>query len=281
VEGNAAHIRKLIVKAGRKLWLGLMAGVAFVAANILRSLGHPRHRRVAVFTAVGLGLALALAFAEESVAQQNPVTATDIALEPDATMTQHAMAANARLLKSFPKGFALDETHHPHVTMLQQFVRADDLDKVYAAVNAVLAKEKPKAWTLKAFKYYYIPSPPLGLAGIVVEPTQDLHRLQDELITAVGLYTVKTGTPAAFFSDEGGRDIQGFLIKYVANFTTIAAGKKFNPHVTIGVGTEAYLNEMLAEPFASFTFSAAGASVYQLGSFGTARKELRALTLTP
>jgi hypothetical protein len=51
--------------------------------------------------------------------------------------------------------------------------------------------------------------------------------------------------------------------------------------VTIGVGTETYLNKMLAEPFPSFTFLAAGASVYQLGTFGTARKELRALTLTP
>jgi hypothetical protein len=48
----------------------------------------------------------------------NPVTAIDIALEPDATMVQRAMTANARLLKSFPKGFALDETHHPHVTVL-------------------------------------------------------------------------------------------------------------------------------------------------------------------
>jgi hypothetical protein len=92
---------------------------------------------------------------------------------------------------------------------------------------------------------------------------------------------VKTGTPAAFFSDEGGRDIQKELIDYVANFVTDAAGKRFNPHVTIGVGMETYLNEMLAEPFASFMFSPAGASVYQLGTFGTARKELRALTLTP
>jgi hypothetical protein len=92
---------------------------------------------------------------------------------------------------------------------------------------------------------------------------------------------VKTGTAAAFFSDEGGRDIQQSLIHYVANFVTDAAGKRFNPHVTIGVGTEDYLNKMLAETFASFTFSAAGASVYQLGSFGTARKELRALTMTP
>jgi hypothetical protein len=239
------------------------------------------HDHLQVFTAIGLGLGLAVAAVQGAVAQQDPVTAIDIALEPDATMIQHAKAANARLLKSFPKGFALDETHHPHVSMLQQFVRTSDLNKVFAAANAVLAKEKPKTWTLKAFKYYYIPDSPFGLAGIVVEPTEDLHRLQDRLIAAVAPYTVKTGTAAAFFSDEGGRDIQQSLIHYVANFVTDAAGKRFNPHVTIGVGTEEYLNKMLAEPFASFTFSAAGASVYQLGSFGTARKELRALTMTP
>ena len=85
------------------------------------------------------------------------------------------------------------------------------------------------------------PLPPIGLAGIVVEPTEDLHRLQDELIKAVEPYTVKTGTPAACFSDDGGRDIQPFLISYVENFVRDAAGKRFNPHVTIGVGTEKYL----------------------------------------
>ena len=86
-----------------------------------------------LIAAIGLGLGLAMALAPRAVAQQNPVTAIDIALEPDATMIQHAMADNARLLKSFPKGFTLDATHHPHVSMLQQFVRTDDLDKVYAA----------------------------------------------------------------------------------------------------------------------------------------------------
>jgi hypothetical protein len=229
----------------------------------------------------GMATAPALAFSQEAFAQQNPVTAIDIALEPDAVMVQHARDANARLLKSFPKGFALDETHHPHVSVLQQFVRTDDLDKIFASANAIMVKEKPTAWMLKAFKYYYIPDPPFGLAGIVVEPTDDLHRLQDELISAVKPYTAKTGTPAAFFSEAGGRDIQKSLIEYVTHFVKIAAGERFNPHVTIGVGTEKYLNKMLAEPFPSFTFSPAGASVYQLGTFGTARKELKALTLTP
>jgi hypothetical protein len=130
-----------------------------------------------VFTAVGLGLGLAAAFVQGAAAQQNPVTAIDIALEPDATMVQYAMAANALLLKSFPKGFSLDETHHPHISLLQQLVRTDDLDKVFAGANAVLAREEPTTWTLKAFKYYCIPAPPIGLAGIVVQPTDDLHRL--------------------------------------------------------------------------------------------------------
>ena len=169
-----------------------------------------------------------------SLAQQNPVTAIDIALEPDATMLQHAQADNARLLKSFPKGFALDATHNPHVTMLQQFVRTADLEKVYAALDKVFATEKPTSWKLKAFKYYYIPLPPVGLAGIVVEPTEDLLRLQQKIIDAVTPYTEKTGTPAAFMSTEDGKDIQGSLLNYVADFVTIAAGKKFNPHVTIG-----------------------------------------------
>ncbi len=104
-------------------------------------------------------------------------------------------------------------------------------------------------------------------------------RLQHELIDVVTPFTVKTGTAAAFVSTEDGRDIQASLIYYVDNFVTVAAGEKFNPHVTIGVGTETYLKEMLAEPFPAFTFSPVGASVYQLGAFGTARKELKVLTL--
>ena len=57
----------------------------------------------------------------------------------------------------------------------------------------------------RPFKYYSIPAPPIGGAGIVAEPTEDLHRLQDELIKAFEPNTVKTGTPAAFFSEDGGR----------------------------------------------------------------------------
>ena len=90
--------------------------------------------------------------------EQSPVTAIDILLEPDATMLQHSEANNARLLKVFPKGFALDATHRPHITMIQRFVRTADLDKVYAAAGKVLASANVTGMKLEAFKYYYIPS---------------------------------------------------------------------------------------------------------------------------
>ena len=77
------------------------------------------------------------------------------------------------------------------------------------------------SWNLKAFKYYYIPVPPNGIAGIVVEPTENLLRLQQALLDAVAPFTERTGTAAAFVSADGGRDIQQGLIDYVANFTTV------------------------------------------------------------
>ena len=98
------------------------------------------------FVALWFSLIILLVCAAPSNAQQNPVTAIDIALEPDATMLQHAQADNARLLKNFPKGFALDDTHNPHVTMLQQFVRTADLDKVYVALDKVFASTARSHW---------------------------------------------------------------------------------------------------------------------------------------
>jgi hypothetical protein len=218
---------------------------------------------------------------QTSSGQENPVTAIDIALEPDATMIEHAEAANARLLKVFPKGFRLDATHHPHVSMLQRYVRTADLDKVYAAAGKVLADEKVSSWKLKAFKYYYLPWKDIGLGGIVVEPTDDLLRLQQELIDAVEPFTEKTGTATAYVTTPDDPEINQPTIDYVAAFVPKETGKNFNPHVTIGVGPQDYLKEMLAEPFDAFTFSPASASVYQLGNFGTARKKLMAWELQP
>jgi len=205
--------------------------------------------------------------------------AIDVVLEPDNIMCARAIADNARLLAVYPEGFALDADHQPHITLLQRFVNNADLSAIYAAANAAIATEKPTSWDLTASGTYYIPSPPIGAAGIVIELTHELRRLQQSLIDALRPYTVHTGTVDAFASNQQGRDIQDLLVDYVATFVPSATGDKFNPHVTTGAGPLTYLDEMMAEPFERFTFSPVGASVYQLGTFGTAQRKLAALTL--
>jgi hypothetical protein len=211
--------------------------------------------------------------------EPSPVTAIDILLEPDATMLKHSADNNARLLKVYPKGFALDELHRPHITLIQRFVRTADLDKVYAASGQVLARANVAGMKLEAFKYYYIPSKDVGLAGTVAKPTPELLKLQADLIAAVVPFTVETGDSAAFVTTPDDPIIDPALIGYVSTFVPNSSGDHFNPHVTTGVALREYLDQMLAEPFAPFTFSPAGAAIYQLGQFGTAAKKLKELDL--
>lgn len=231
--------------------------------------------------ALAAALGALVAPAGISGAQDNAVTAIDIALEPDATMIQHAEAANAMLRKVFPEGYRLDATHRPHITMLQRFVRTADLDKVYAAVGDVLGGEHPARWTLKAFKYDYVVWDKAGLTVILVEPTDQLIQFQQKLIDAVAPFTVETGTAAAFFTTPEDPDINQPTIDYVTHYVPDSSGKKLMPHVTVGVAPPDYLKTMVAEPFYAFTFSPAAVSIYQLGNFGTARKKLQAWDLKP
>jgi hypothetical protein len=212
-------------------------------------------------------------------AKSNEITAIDILLEPDATMIQHATATNDRLLKVFPKGFSLDAAHRPHITLVQRFVRTEDLDKIYAAVGKVFATANVTGLKLEAFKYYYMPDKDLGLSGIVVKPTPALLKLEQEVIDAVTPFTVKTGTSAAFVTTPDDPEVLPMLITYVSEFVPKSSGENFHPHVTTGLAPRTYLDEMLKEPFTAFTFSPAGAAVYHLGHYGTAAKKLHQFDL--
>ncbi len=207
--------------------------------------------------------------------EQAAITAIDVLLEPDATMLRHCEANNARLLKVYPKGFALDETHRPHITLIQRFVRTADLDKVHAAAGKVLADARVKSMKLEAFKYYYAPAGAVGIAGICAKPTPEILKLQADIIAAVKPFVVDTGPIGAFTAPHDDPATDAAMIQYVSTYVPKMSGENFNPHVSTGVAPREYLDKMLAESFESFTFSPAGAAVYQLGPFGTAAKKLK------
>jgi len=52
------------------------------------------------------------------------LTAIDILVNPDEATLEHARVWNARMRRSVTDGFALDDSHQPHITTLQRYVRA-------------------------------------------------------------------------------------------------------------------------------------------------------------
>jgi hypothetical protein len=202
------------------------------------------------------------------------LTAIDVLLLPDETMINRATAANARLRKDYPQGFALDAVHRTHITLLQRYVRTKDLDAVYAAVEHVFNHQRPVGWELKAFSYYHLDFNGMGLAGIVIQPTPRILQLQQALIEAVAPYAESGGAAAAYATTPEHPDVNAPTIEYVESFVPKRTGKNYNPHVTIGVGHLDFVKEIEAAPFESFKFKVTGAAVFQLGNFGTASKQL-------
>jgi hypothetical protein len=213
-----------------------------------------------------------------AASQADDVIAIDILLQPDSVMLDRATAINQQLRQNFPKGYSLDASHRPHVTLAQRYVRNGDLDKVYAAVGKALDGVNVTSLKLQAFKYYYIPDGPLGLQGIVVKPTPELLKLQQAVVVAVTPFVVKNGTAAAFVPPAEGSIVPG-LVEYVEVFVPDHSGEHYMPHVTTGIAQKEYLDKMAAEPFDSFTFSPAGAAVYHLGNYGTATTKLHEFVL--
>jgi hypothetical protein len=161
------------------------------------------------------------------------------------------------------------------VAFTTTIARAADLDKVYAAVGKVLAGANVNAMKLEAFKFYYAPTALTGVAGISAKPTPEILKLQADIIAAAKPFMVQTGPIGAFTAAHDDPALDAAIIQYVSTFVPKMSGANFNPHVSTGVAPKEYLDKMLAERFESFTFSPAGAAVYQLGPFGTAAKKLK------
>ncbi len=200
--------------------------------------------------------------------------AIDVLLNPDAATVEKAQAANARLRENYPDGFALDASHAPHITLLQQFVRTEDLDKVANAVTEVLRTEPSTKWESKATGYYDLADKNLGLVGIVIEPTEELRRLQQRIIDAVAPFAVEKGTGEAFAPRPDGGPISQPTVDYVNNFVGPRTGMNYHPHLTSGSGSVTLWTRLKAEPFEAFTFRAVSVSIYHVGDFGVAQRKL-------
>ena len=221
-----------------------------------------------------LVLAVGVCHPADPTDSNSTITAIDILLNPGEAMVRQAEAANAKLRANNPDCFALDSHHVPHITVLQRYVRTDDLNKVFMEVDAIVTAEHPTRWKLKATGFFSVPYNGQTLTWLAVEPTDELRNFQQKLIAAVAPYTAENGAGVAFVPRADGRSIIQPTVTFVNEYVAKYSGMNFRPHVTVGLGHEDFVKQLMDEPFAPFTFDSAGVSIYHLGEYGTAQDKL-------
>lgn len=186
------------------------------------------------------------------------LVALDVVLLPPHAAAVALGRLNARL-EPPPGGFVFDDTHLPHVTLVQQFVREADLRGVLSALGRVASE-----------------TPPIPLRGVAlrrgrtttsleVDGGAALRRLHDRLLERLEPHAAPPADASAFVADgEPARDGD---VDWVTHFRTQAAGPRFEPHVTLGVGA-------LGDAAPRIEFAATELAACHLGRFCTCRHVL-------
>lgn len=189
--------------------------------------------------------------------------AVDVAILLPSTTHHRLRQLNAPCPATGGRGFRFDDTHHPHVTLGQHFVELEDVDAVQADLTPVFARQTEIALQVTGARRGRT-----SLAA-VISPTPELQHLHEQVFRAVERYEVE-GTRDAFqVDDHPARDSD---VQWVTRFRQDSAFERFDPHITIGIGSAPAL-------LVPWSFTANTVALCRLGRFCTCRDRLADWTL--
>ncbi len=188
------------------------------------------------------------------------VLAIDVAvLVPDPVA--RIAADTSRELAAGQRGaLRLDDTHHPHITLAQQFIDGSRLSDLLEELDRLLRHEPALLLRVPRAASDH------GTIALVVDDSPDLQRLHEAIMDAIEPFECPDASADAF--ESTGEAIRGQDVDWVRNFRENSAYAHYRPHVTVGHGGRA----PLVEPI---DFAAGRVAVCRLGRFCTCRTILR------
>ena len=203
---------------------------------------------------------------------KNEIMAIDVLIIPSEEMYSQAIQLNAAIHENNPETIKLDAGHIPHITLLQCFIKEEELPKVNKALEGLF--ETIKNETLTAKSLFYDKSEEESFAMISIEKSSSLLELHKKTIEIVKPYIVQNGSEKAFVQNPDGSPIGESTLNYVPNFVEKYSYENFDPHISLGVAPKVVLDSLAENVFKPIDFQPASLSIYQLGDHGTAQKLL-------
>lgn len=190
-------------------------------------------------------------------------TAINIAILPPKAVSEKAHQLNRIINEGVvsPK-IVLDDTHLPHITLVQAYVDTAKLGEIAFVLERVIAGTP--AFSLTASSILVDKH---GYSNMVIEKNPELLRIRQALIEKVESYHGKGGS-TAFFGHEQ-EDIAQFVIDYVQGFfINYRPAEKYFAHITLGIA------HAQSPAFIPMTFTADRIALCHEGNEGTCRKVL-------
>ncbi|OFW34725.1 MAG: hypothetical protein A3F70_12035 [Acidobacteria bacterium RIFCSPLOWO2_12_FULL_67_14] len=190
------------------------------------------------------------------------LVALDVAILPPSDVGRRALELSAALPEEESLGLCLGAESLPHVTLVQQYVAAGDLDLLYAALDAALTNQPPLTLTVTGG----------GRSGVTVwmaiDPAPGLVRLHERLMGSLHRFERSDGNGEAFF----GGNARAGDVAWVSTYRRKASLLTYRPHITLGHARQ----PPHVDPF---TFEATVVAACHLGRSCTCRRVLRAWDL--
>ena len=192
------------------------------------------------------------------------LVALDVVILPPPDVSRRATELSAALPAEGEEVLTLDAEHLPHVTLMQLFVRQNELDTAFERIDDIVRGQPPLRLRVNG----------IGKSNqtlwLEIERTPDLVALHERLMDTLRGVERQHGGPAAFFDGDG----RVGDVMWVAGYRLKSSLEKFTPHITLGHGSE-------APPVEPFSFDATIVAACHLGRFCTCRRVLRQWTLRP
>jgi hypothetical protein len=186
-----------------------------------------------------------------------PLIAVDVAILPPPLVTDAAVQLSAALPESESKGLRLDARHLPHITLTQQFVRAEDVVVITEAIGQLL--------TRRTALQLSIVGPGRGSSSVWmrVGPAPALLDLHRDLMHALEPFERTGGTSSSFV--DGNARLED--VRWVSSFRATSSFNRYEPHITLGHATG-------LPPVTPLDFTADTVALCRLGRFCSCRDVL-------
>lgn len=180
--------------------------------------------------------------------------ALDVAILPPRRINELAVTLSAALPRAESHGLLLDDTHLPHITLTQLFVREDELEAAYAAIDETMRGVAPLHLMITG-------GAKKGTSvSMAIDGTPELQSLHERLMAALRPFERPGGTPHAFVAG----DARSGDVLWVSSYRTAASFAKYWPHITLGHADQ-------APDVAPVSFTASTVAACHLGRFCTCR----------